>query len=372
MQMSNKTLWGMMIVALAAFLPCHLVAESIPDRTILFIIDGLSVDAPRRIEMPVLNQLIQKGAYYKAMHLLPPGHPEKGPTYPWSCSMPNPMLMSGTPFIGVDGVRTSMVQHAFGPDESAFIVNAKAYKDVSDGFGTYISKPSQPDSLVIDLSKDVITTTNPRFMRIHLQRAGIEGLKVSKKWTKDEPFHRDIWHEKSIYREAIKEADKQLGVFIDWLKEQHLYEGSLIFICGDHGQADEGWHEPYSYRSSVTPLVVVGSGVQSGQMFDYCEIIDIAPTIVHVMGKRPSALSQGRVLEELFTVVPEAPASPGYIRRLNEVLLAAHALRESEKKILADAGFLTIDAIGTWHQTPAGDDFGAFVARQEKIYKGNR
>ena len=45
-------------------------AQEAPDRVILFIIDGLAVGAPDRIEMPNYNALKKEGVYYQAMHLL--------------------------------------------------------------------------------------------------------------------------------------------------------------------------------------------------------------------------------------------------------------------------------------------------------------
>ena len=82
------------------FLGSSASGQEVPDRVILFIIDGLAVKAPERIEMPHYNALKQEGVYYEAMHLPLPGHPDKGEEYPWGCSLPNPMLMSGTPFVG--------------------------------------------------------------------------------------------------------------------------------------------------------------------------------------------------------------------------------------------------------------------------------
>ena len=235
--------------------------QEAPDRVILFIIDGLAVGASDRIDMPNYNALKKEGVFYKAMHLVLPGHPEKGPNYPWSCSLPNPMLMSGTPFIGTDGIRESLIQYSFDPEETAFIVNAYSYLDVSGGFGTYVSEPKKPDSLVIDRATEKMKEQDFKFMRVHLQRAGIEGMKVSWEKNSDQPYYRNIWHKESRYREAIVVADEQLGRFVDWLKAEDVWDGTLLMICGDHGQANEGWHEPYSPTANVTPLLIVGAGV---------------------------------------------------------------------------------------------------------------
>jgi len=304
-----------------------------PKLVILFIIDGLSVEGPARINMPNFNALKAQGSYYKEMHLTLPGHPEKSNTYPWSCSMPNPMLMTGSPFIGKSGIRESMIQHAFKDKETAFIVNARAYEDVSDGFGTYISSSFNPDALVINLTKEVMDVSTPKFMRVHLQRSGIEGLRISKSWSKNEVYHRNIWHEQSTYRKAITEADRQLGRFVQYLKDSDKWEHTVLLITSDHGQSNEGWHEPYSPPSSVTPLLVVGAGVKKGATFE------------------------------------QSPEVPKNMKRLNKVLIEAHNLPEDKKKTLTNNGFLALEDLGIWHTTAVGDNFDRFVEQQEKLLK---
>ena len=342
-------------------------AQEPPDRVILFIIDGLAAEAPTRIEMPRYNELKEQGVYYQAMHLVLPGHPKKSPEYPWSCSLPNPMLMSGTPFIGTDGIGKNLIQHSFDPKETAFIVNAHSYLDVSHDFGTYVSKPRNPDSLVIDLTIKEMKQQKFTFMRVHLQKAGIHGMRVSKEKYSDQPDYRNIWHKESRYRKAITVADEQLGRFVDWLKSEDLWDGTLLMICGDHGQANEGWHESYSAESNVTPLLLVGAGVRTPTTFQYCEIFDIAPTIADVLKKKQPALSRGRILREAFDENTEAPEVPQSVKRLNEVLIKAHSLSDSQKKSLSDKGFMTLDDLGVWHKTKAGSDFEKFTSQQEAM-----
>ncbi len=346
------------------------MAEESPDRVILFIIDGLAVGANDRIDMPHYNALKSEGVYYRTMYLPPAGHPEKNEEYPWSCSLPNPMLMSGTPFIGREGIRESLVQYSFEPKDTAFIANARGYLDVSGGFGTYVPKPSNPDSLVIDLTIEEMQKQDFAFMRVHFQRPGIEGMKVGREKYADEPYYQNIWHETSRYRKAVTEADKQLGRFVDWLKAEGLWEGTVLLVCGDHGQANEGWHEPFVAESNVTPLLVVGHGVSKPAVYDYCEIFDIAPTVTDLLGRKTPPLSHGRVLAEAFDADLDEPESSRACERLNRVLLAANAVDDAQKKRLEEAGFMELDDLGRWHTTPAGVDFEAFVSQQETIFEG--
>jgi len=341
-------------------------------RVILFVIDGLAGQAPERFSMSNLLRLAGEGCRYEAMHLPLPGHPKDDPRYPWSCSMPNPMLMAGTPFIGADGIRTAMIQHQFEEEQTAFVVNAYSYKDVSGGFGVYLARPHSPDSWVIERAKEVLLEKKPVFMRMHLQRAGIEGEKVSKNQYAKEAWYGDIWHAKSPYRMACERADGHLGEFVQWLKEQDLWKDTVLLICGDHGQADEGWHEPYSTGSSVTPLVVVGAGVVEGRTVPHCEIYDVAPTIASLTGRPAPSRSVGRVLSEAFDAGGSPPAGESATERLNETLRAARALKGKSMEALTKAGFLGIAEVGRWHTTPAGTDFAAFAARQRTLLGAGR
>jgi hypothetical protein len=337
------------------------------ERVILFIIDGLAKDAPERIPMPELQKLAEQGCTYSAMHLPLPGHPRDDPRYPWSCSMPNPMLMAGTPFIGAKGIRRSMIQHQFEPEETAFVVNAYSYKDVSNGFGVYLSHPHREDDIVITDTKRLLTESRPIFMRVHLQRAGIEGQKCSKDKYADKPWHHNIWHPNSPYRKACLRADQLLGDFVAWLKERDLWQGTVLLVCGDHGQADEGWHEPYSASSSVTTLVIAGTGVVPGRRFEYCEIFDISPTVAHIAGRAAPALAIGRVLHEAFDPDLQPPQVPQNVSLFNEILRAAQNRSPDQLSVLKQKGFLTIDEISQWHTTKAGTDFPRFLRLQQRL-----
>ncbi len=346
--------------------------QSVTSRNIvLFIIDGLAVKAPENFKMPNFKKLASDGSYYKAMHLTLPGHPKKDEKYPWSCSMPNPMLMSGSPFLGLEGIRNSMIQHMFKKEETAFVVNAYSYKDISEGFGIYKSFPHKPDYTVIKETKEVILKNKPRFMRVHLQRSGIEGEKVSKEKYSDRRYYKNIWHSESPYKKACERADKYLGEFVSWLKEKDLWKDTVLMVCGDHGQANEGWHEPYSPESSITPLVIAGAGVPAGRIFDYCEIFDLAPTIAFMAGKKAPPKAIGRVLKEALDVKIEAPAVPKHIASLNQILRKVHSLDNESKSSLKNDGFMTIDDLGLWHTTDAGANFNEFCKRQMKIYQSH-
>ena len=55
------------------------------------------------------------------------------------------------------------------------------------------------------------------------------------------------------------------------------------------------------------------------------------------------------------------------MERLNNVLIAAHAMDKGQKERLDAQGFLALDDLGKWHTTAAGSDFAAFAELQEEI-----
>lgn len=334
-----------------------------PRRIILLIIDGMAIEVPERFEMDNLRELIRAGTLFKAMVLPPPAHPQDDPNYPWSCSLPNPMLMAGTGFVGQPDIRENMIQHQFPDATTAFVANARSYHDVSGGFDHYLSFPHKPDALVTEQALDVIDQHDPILMRVHYQRPGIEGMKSIRNRYRDEPWYHNVWHPDAPYRKANLEADRQLGLFIDGLKARSKWQDTLLLICGDHGQADEGWHEPTAKGSSQTPLVIVGPGVKAGQVFEHCTIFDIAPTIAWAAGRSSPSLSHGRPLSEAWHGTSQTSQAES-VKRLNQALLDFEALDPDSKKQAQQRGFLPLAEVSKWHTTAAGKDWEKFVDQQ--------
>jgi hypothetical protein len=55
----------------------------------------------------------------------------------------------------------------------------------------------------------------------------------------------------------------------------------------------------YSYDRTV-PLIVAGRAVVPGVYAEAAEVVDLAPTLAFLAGVVPPALSEGRVLGEIF------------------------------------------------------------------------
>jgi choline-sulfatase len=113
-----------------------------------------------------------------------------------------------------------------------------------------------------------------------------------------EPFQTQ--YREHPYDGEIAYADHELGRLIAWLKQNHLYDASLIVFLSDHGESlgdhGEKEHGFFVYDSTVhIPLIVkppAGSGIRPGRVARPVETVAIAPTMVRFAGaKQPGAKS---------------------------------------------------------------------------------
>ncbi len=356
--------------------------ENPPDRIILFIHDGMPVGAADRVPLPLLQQLKQLGVYYDSLYVSLAAHPafnnnrQDPDYYPWTCSLPNPVAMTGTIFIGQPGVQTQMLQHSFQEQLTAFTVNCGAYKAISPGFDIYHQMETHgwpdlfKDELSVEKAKEVILDKDPKFIRIHLQGPGSAGHIVhmgSKtpheghlKYAAPDgslPWYRDLYHPDSPYVIQALKVDSLLSDFVGWLETESLSERTVMIIMGDHGQYPGGTHPPYEPLSNVTSLLMFGHGIKTGRQFTYAEIFDIGPTIAFMGSVASPKYAIGRVLQESIIGPEEDIPGKRTLREFNEVLIAYHRIMtehpelQQNKEFLTLANqFVTVSTIGTWHR----------------------
>ncbi len=261
------------------------MAQSTVKRVILFGIDGLHWEAPAKLDMPVFNALIKKGTYIQQSYMIIPHHPKTGDYSKYnSCSFPNPVLHQGTLFLSPDN---KMIQEVFSPElQTAFVVNTTAYRSVSRGFSTTIMDPTLSDRQVVETAMNILETQDPVFMRVHLQTPGSKGYEISQS-TPNLSWFRNIYGKNSPYVEAVENADKLLGQFVDFLKRSELWDETVLIVTSDHGQCTMGWHPMFEEESWMTPLLFVGSRIARGRRLPYFEHTDLAPTIAGLLGTKP-------------------------------------------------------------------------------------
>jgi choline-sulfatase len=103
-----------------------------------------------------------------------------------------------------------------------------------------------------------------------------------------------------LYDGEIAYADHELGKLMAWLKQNRLYDSSLIVALSDHGESlgehGEDEHGFFVYNSTVhVPLIVkppAGSGISVGRRSEMVETTAVAPTLLQLAGVRDSIETQ--------------------------------------------------------------------------------
>jgi hypothetical protein len=337
------------------------VEATVPNRTILFIMDGLCVGAVERIPLPNFQNLTKRACYYKVVHVPLAAHPKDNKIYPHTCSVPNPVMMTGTVLFRPGD---QMIQDVFEEKKTAFVTNSKSYLSVSKGFDIYHvidQNPPSDDAPVVEKAKEIIGSENPVFMRVHLQGPGRGGYDGSVDMNKDKSWYRNIWHTESLYVRRMIKADRLLGELVAWLEATGRMDKTVMIVTSDNGQAVTGGHPPYASESSTTPMLIFGPGIKKGFVFDYAEIIDIVPTIAHIHQISPPHNCKGRVLlESIIGSGKDTIPSDRYMERLNNALLEQHKLSYAVQDLP-----VTIEEIAKWHER--FKDMKTLVEYSEKI-----
>ena len=103
----------------------------------------------------------------------------------------------------------------------------------------------------------------------------------------------------AAYYSSVEYLDKNVGLVINALKEQGIYDKTLIIYLGDQGYL-LGEHKRFEkhtmWRESIrAPLIVAGPGLPRDTVYDeLIELVDVVPTINDALGLRPQEEVQGR------------------------------------------------------------------------------
>jgi len=117
------------------------------------------------------------------------------------------------------------------------------------------------------------------------------------------------------YDREIRETDALLAGFLGRLDSLGLSERTYVALVSDHGEAFGEHHHVFHGRSAFqeelhVPFVIRGPQVPSGKTIDTpASIVDLAPTLLDLLGGAPLAMSQGRSLAPALRgeVLEEAP-----------------------------------------------------------------
>lgn len=111
------------------------------------------------------------------------------------------------------------------------------------------------------------------------------------------------------YYTSVEYMDKNVGLVVEALKEQGLYEETLIVYLGDQGyllNEHKRFEKHTMWKESIqAPLIVVGNGLPQNTVYDQLiEFVDIVPTINEALGVAPLEEAQGRSFYPLLQNKP--------------------------------------------------------------------
>ena len=105
------------------------------------------------------------------------------------------------------------------------------------------------------------------------------------------PAGYDRWggNESDLYDGEVLFTDEHLGRFLDWLKDEGLYDDSLIVLTGDHGESlgerDYYGHDHCIYDICLrVPMIMHLPGGRAGRIEAQTSHIDIYPTVLSIAG----------------------------------------------------------------------------------------
>jgi choline-sulfatase len=114
------------------------------------------------------------------------------------------------------------------------------------------------------------------------------------------------------YDSEIWFTDHHLGKLLDWARTQPWWKRTAVIVTADHGEAF-GEHEMYKHAFELwevlvrVPLLVYAPGVKVRHIEQRRSHVDLAPTVLELMGVVPPSDFQGRSLvPELYGATPES------------------------------------------------------------------
>ncbi len=276
-----------------------------PTQVLLISLDGISTEGLQTARTPNIDCLMHEGAYtYKARNVIP------------SNTLPNwtSMLCGSGP-------------ERHGVTANSWTVNNVTLSSVSkddDGYFPSIFKlvkeqvPGALNAYYWNW-KELINSMNPAYLDEQNFLTGdayipnFERAFRFMKENREKPWltflydvhtdhagHSYKWMSPQ-YIQAIEEADEQIGILLDKLKTEGMYDDMYIFFLTDHGGVNYG-HGGYSDTEMNIPFSVKGKGIRQGEIKDCYFTLNTASTIARIFGIQQPKEWAGMVVESMFAL----------------------------------------------------------------------
>ena len=108
----------------------------------------------------------------------------------------------------------------------------------------------------------------------------------------------------NMYKEAIEEVDRDLGIVYKAFKDANLLDDTLFICVSDHGHTIKGGHGKESDSEKQTMLAVAGrkGDIITGSS-GYYVTQDLAAIVLYALGVEQPEYFDGRVPTNLFNTI---------------------------------------------------------------------
>jgi len=105
--------------------------------------------------------------------------------------------------------------------------------------------------------------------------------------------------QKNTVNNAMKYADFSIGKFFELAKKEDYFKNTLFIVVADHNTRTYGKHLVPIHKFHI-PALIIAPGVKKGSKYDkLCSQIDLAPTILDIIGMKTETPMPGRNLKQL-------------------------------------------------------------------------
>ncbi len=119
----------------------------------------------------------------------------------------------------------------------------------------------------------------------------------------------------ALYNGEVAAIDAELGLLLEALEQRGVLHEALVIVTADHGEEllEHGTfgHGSNLFNESVrVPLIMAGPGVPAGRVVNQnVSLIDVAPTVLDLLGLPPEGRFEGRSLLPLLRDEALTPAA---------------------------------------------------------------
>ncbi|MBW2526175.1 MAG: sulfatase [Deltaproteobacteria bacterium] len=120
---------------------------------------------------------------------------------------------------------------------------------------------------------------------------------------------------RDVYDGEVWFTDRHVGRLLDWAEQQPWWSETAVLVTGDHGEAF-GEHGMFQHAHELwevlvrVPLIVRVPGARPRRIAAATTHLDLAPTVLGLMGREPPPEMMGRSLvAEIFGAPPRPPAA---------------------------------------------------------------